>query len=218
MLRVKKGNSYLVYLPQQVPTEKIELMRTTLLIATATMLVAAPAWAVNKCKGPDGKVSFQDAPCSGQGEKIEVRPASGHADPAKQGDALAQRDKLKADNAMAEAIRTHKPLVGMTAAQLQESMGTPTRVNASNYNGVLHDQLIYERPGETWYVYTRNGRLEAFQHTPAINRAPQAASGPCPTAHEIRSAEISATSMTVGDAERAERLRAIAEMKKCGRR
>lgn len=187
-------------------------------LATVLLLVAAPAWAINKCTNANGKVSFQDAPCAGQGEKIEVRPASGHADPAKQGDALAQRDKIKADNAMAEAIRTHKPLVGMTAAQLQESMGTPTRVNASNYNGVLHDQLIYERPGETWYVYTRNGRVEAFQHTPAINGTARAPSGPCPTAHEIRSAEISATSMTVGDAERAERLRAVTEMRKCGRR
>lgn len=34
----------------------------------------APAWAINKCTASDGKVSFQDAPCEGQGEKIEVRP------------------------------------------------------------------------------------------------------------------------------------------------
>lgn len=194
-----------------------ELMHIHTMLAAA-LLAATPAWAINKCKTPEGKTVFQDAPCAGQGEKIEVRPASGHADPAKQGDALAQRDKIKADNAMAEAIRTHKPLVGMTAAQLQESMGTPTRVNASNYNGVPHDQVIYERPDETWYVYTRNGRVEAFQHTPAINGTARAPSGPCPTAHEIRSAEISATSMTVGDAERAERLRAVTEMRKCGRR
>lgn len=35
----------------------------------------APAWAINKCTDADGKVSFQDAPCTGKGEKIEVRPA-----------------------------------------------------------------------------------------------------------------------------------------------
>ena len=35
----------------------------------------APAWAINKCTGADGKVSFQDAPCVGEGEKIEARPA-----------------------------------------------------------------------------------------------------------------------------------------------
>ena len=42
----------------------------------AALLISAQAWAINKCKGPDGKVAFQDAPCAGQGEKVEVRPAS----------------------------------------------------------------------------------------------------------------------------------------------
>jgi hypothetical protein len=41
----------------------------------------APAWAINKCTGDDGKVSFQDAPCPGDGEKIEVRPAMEGATP-----------------------------------------------------------------------------------------------------------------------------------------
>ena len=42
-------------------------------------LLTAPAWAVNKCTGADGKVTFQDAPCAGNGEQIDVRPASGPA-------------------------------------------------------------------------------------------------------------------------------------------
>ena len=46
---------------------------------SAALIAAAPAWAVNKCTGPDGKTVFQDAPCAGKGEKIEVRPASGFA-------------------------------------------------------------------------------------------------------------------------------------------
>ena len=45
----------------------------------AALLMAAPVWAINKCKTPEGKTVFQDAPCAGQGEKIEVRPASGYA-------------------------------------------------------------------------------------------------------------------------------------------
>lgn len=39
--------------------------------------LGAPAWAINKCTGPEGNVTFQDAPCSGKGEKMNVRPASG---------------------------------------------------------------------------------------------------------------------------------------------
>jgi hypothetical protein len=42
----------------------------------------APVWAVNKCTGPDGKVSFQDGPCLvGQGEKMDVKPAMQGATP-----------------------------------------------------------------------------------------------------------------------------------------
>ncbi|MFN4120858.1 DUF4124 domain-containing protein [Acidovorax sp.] len=41
----------------------------------------APAWAIHKCTDAQGKVSFQDAPCAGEGEKIEVRPAMQGATP-----------------------------------------------------------------------------------------------------------------------------------------
>ena len=52
-------------------------MKLLLIAVTALSALCAPAWAVNKCTGPDGKVAFQDAPCAGKGERIEVRPASG---------------------------------------------------------------------------------------------------------------------------------------------
>lgn len=42
-------------------------------------LVASPVWAINKCIGSDGKAVFQDAPCVGKGEQLDVRPASGRA-------------------------------------------------------------------------------------------------------------------------------------------
>ncbi|MFN7856738.1 MAG: DUF4124 domain-containing protein [Acidovorax sp.] len=36
----------------------------------------SPAWAVYKCTEANGKVSFQDAPCPGEGQKIDVRPGT----------------------------------------------------------------------------------------------------------------------------------------------
>lgn len=49
-----------------------------LLIAAALLTVlCAPAWAVNKCTGADGKVVYQDAPCAGKGEVLIVTPAAG---------------------------------------------------------------------------------------------------------------------------------------------
>ena len=47
-------------------------------LLAAVLIAASPAWAINKCTGADGKVVFQDAPCMGRGEKLEVRPASGN--------------------------------------------------------------------------------------------------------------------------------------------
>lgn len=71
-------------------------MKFTWVIASA-MLLATPVWAINKCKGPDGKFVFQDAPCQGQGEKIEVKPASGpakpYAAPAAPGRAVSQESR-----------------------------------------------------------------------------------------------------------------------------
>lgn len=42
--------------------------RTFLLCAA--LLMAAPAWAVNKCVGPNGQTIFQDAPCPGWGVTV----------------------------------------------------------------------------------------------------------------------------------------------------
>lgn len=181
------------------------------------LLIAAPAWAVNKCKGSDGKVIFQDAPCLGEGAKIDVRPASGAAGGTSTAESQAALDRLKQSNALSEAIRTHKPMVGMTVAQLEKAMGLATKVNADNYNGTTREQVIYERPSETWLVYTRNGIVESFQHRPGapIGMPNPRMSGPCPTQHEINSAITSASSMTLSDLERAERWKAIKAMQAC---
>ena len=180
-------------------------------------MLATPAWAINKCTGPDGKVAFQDAPCpDGRGEKLHIHaaPAPG---PNAAAEAQARLDKLKRDNAMAEAIRTNKPLVGMTVGQLQNAMGTATKVNADNYNGVQREQVIYERLNETWYVYTRNGMVESVQHRPgAAAGGSPAQAVRCPTPHEINSAITSASSITLSESERVERWKAIRQMQACG--
>ena len=54
-------------------------MKQIILCAAVLAVLIAPAWAVNKCTGADGKVAFQDAPCSGKGGQISVRPATGDA-------------------------------------------------------------------------------------------------------------------------------------------
>ena len=64
--------------PQGVRWRKVVFVALAICVAFFFVLLQQ-AWAVNKCTGPDGKVAFQDAPCAGKGERLEVRPASGHA-------------------------------------------------------------------------------------------------------------------------------------------
>lgn len=61
-------------------------LKQTPCITVLLLLLCTPAWAINKCTGPDGKVSFQDAPCQGKGEVLEVKPASGKRDIPATGD------------------------------------------------------------------------------------------------------------------------------------
>ncbi|MCM2340452.1 DUF4124 domain-containing protein [Rhodoferax sp.] len=53
-------------------------MYQTVFLTALLAALCGPAWAINKCTGADGKVVFQDAPCSGKGEVLRVRPGSGH--------------------------------------------------------------------------------------------------------------------------------------------
>lgn len=46
-------------------------------VSALLWLLPGDAKAVNKCTGTDGAVVFQDAPCSGRGESLVVKPASG---------------------------------------------------------------------------------------------------------------------------------------------
>lgn len=51
----------------------------TWLVVFGIVLVPLHAQAVNKCIDSTGKVSFTDQPCSGRGETLTVKPASGNA-------------------------------------------------------------------------------------------------------------------------------------------
>lgn len=185
----------------------------------ATICCALPAAAqVYKCPDGTGKTVIQQMPCM-DGTKMNVQPARGAANAADTASAQARVDKIKRDNEIAEAIRTHVPLVGMTAEQLHQAMGAPDKVNAANYSGTRKDQLVYYRSDATWYVYTTNDVVDSIQRSAAM--ASMQPSGPqdrCPTEHEIRDAEVSASSITLSPAERTERMRQIKVMRACKQR
>lgn len=190
------------------------MLKTLILIALCA--INAPAMAQFKCD-VGGKATYQDMPCASKGETIKLTPGSGHAD-ASTGDAVAKSKKMVADtnwrSKVNEAIATGKPLVGMTRAELDQAMGAPTKINAANYAGVLKDQIIYRQPSQTWYVYTEQGVVVTVQNAQEANTA-AASKAPCLSPFTIREMETSASSITLGEAARAERLKKIAEAKKC---
>jgi hypothetical protein len=195
-------------------------MFSKLAAAALLALAVSPSWAINKCTGPDGSVVFQDAPCAGKGGAIVVRPASGNA-PASNADA-AERTRLEVAkiNRRSEtnaAIARGEPLVGMTRAELDQAMGAPTKINSNNYAGVLHDQLIYQRPQATWMIYTESGVVTSIQHRPASNNVAAGPSVRCPTPFEIRGMQVSANSNSLSAEERLERQKQITEAMRCGR-
>jgi hypothetical protein len=114
------------------------------------------------------------------------------------------------------AIARGEPLVGMTRAELDRAMGAPTKVNADNYGGRLKDQIIYDRPRQSWYVYTEDGIVTSIQHRPGVTQTTRAGVA-CPSPMEIRSMETSASSITLSEEERVQRRKEIAEARRCGR-
>lgn len=187
----------------------------------AIAIVVLPAWAINKCTQADGSVAFQDAPCSGgKAEAITVHPASGHAQAVSKTDAAAKAaantSAVNARFEVRQAIERREPLIGMTIEELDQAMGKPDRANLANYDGRPHNQLIYERGTRTLYVYTDGGRVKAIQNGESI-AGTRKANVKCPSPMEIRSMETSASSITLSEEERVERLRQIWEAKKCGK-
>ncbi len=185
-----------------------------LLVLAVAAIATVPAQAAYKCKDAQGRTSFQDTPCDGasQSENLQLPPPQSAENAAAAQEELA---KLKRGNQISEAIRKHIPLVGMTRAQLDEAMGPPHTINASEYQGAgQRDQLIYRRPSDTWYVYVSNGMVTGVQQRP-VQSTQSTASRNCLSQHRIREMEVSASSIMLTPQERKAMREKIDEAKLC---
>lgn len=142
-------------------------------ILLSAALVVAPAWAVNKCTGPDGKISFQETPCPGKGEKIEVRPASGdgRSDWQRQTDEMTEQIK-KGYKAVADACTARKVSalsIGMAKddALCVPGWMFPKSTNRTSTAAGVREQVVFggfERfDSKPKYLYFENGKLTAIQ-------------------------------------------------------
>ena len=176
-----------------------------------------PVWAINKCTNADGKVVFQDTPCLGQGEVMQIQtlPVKSGDGPAALNDAKLKAAEVDQRLAIQLAIERREAAIGMNNDQLQAALGQADQVNTGEYKSGSRQQHVYQRGNKTWYVYTDGLLVTAVQ----TSTTPGAASLPvqCPSGLEIRNAETSASSILLSETERAARQKEIQTMRACGK-
>lgn len=148
-------------------------MMKSAIFLSAALSAAAPAWAVYKCTGPDGKTVFQDAPCVGKGGQIEVRPASGDGRSDFQRSLDASTEEIKkayqAVNDTCNARGITALSIGMSKDDALCAPGWrfPKSTNTTSTASGVREQVVYGGFGRLdsprKYLYFENGKLTAIQ-------------------------------------------------------
>jgi hypothetical protein len=199
--------------PNNAPMEERE-MRAGFLLILAALTSNVAAQTAYKCVDAKGRTTLQQAPCA-NGQRINVTTSSfgDPPPPPSKAEVAAFAAGEERRDAIAAGLRQGYPVVGMNVSQLAQVLGQPDRVNTSDYGPGLEEQRIYDRGDRTIYVYTAGGLVRSIQNNARIGA--QARSGPCPTSTEIRNLESSASSITIGESQRKEMMKAVKEMKAC---
>jgi len=98
------------------------LVRTLAIILAA--LACSQAQAINKCTDANGSIVFQDAPCTGKGSQINVRPASGHAPNAQLPTTSAPQDGASTSKPMTEAQRIERAVKASKDGRRKQALET----------------------------------------------------------------------------------------------
>ena len=151
-------------------------------LLAAALVLSTPAWAVNKCTGPDGKVTYQEATCINGEQAKEIDKSSDQArrgqdvmspnDVAraldaqmngavlKQMDRNAQERKRQLGDARPIPLASRedgKVFVGMRSEQVLEAWGKPGSINETVRANGTAEQWVYRRGRyETQYVHFFN--------------------------------------------------------------
>lgn len=178
-------------------------MRTAL--AALFLALAVPASAqgtIYRCKGADGRLSFQQTPCEAgtTGEQVEAKQVP--------------TTELGA-NILQRAQRNAERRDQTTETDMLNQLGHPTVTNVDIVNGVETKQHVYRYPdGSARYIYTRNGVVYAAQVRPG--EGPRQTQ-PCYSKSQIRSAEFDASNIRLTPQERIAANDRVAKMRNCRR-
>ena len=136
------------------------------LILSAAMLFA-PAWAVIKCTGADGKIAYQEAPCvdTSKSESLDVPPANPSSKESPYA-ALLQERLRNAQKACDVSDLPVYPQIGWTEEKFLQctrygAVIRPSAVNITESVNGISRQYVYRNAGS--YIYTVNGIVTAVQ-------------------------------------------------------
>lgn len=116
-----------------------------------TFIAITPAFAAYKCKDTSGRIIFQQIPCENGQVQTELN-------------IKAPAPLTVAEQRIIRATATGKVTRGMTAAQVQSSWGSPSKINKSIGSYGLSEQWIYDRGNfRSQYVYLENGIVTGAQ-------------------------------------------------------
>lgn len=172
-----------------------------LLLGALVLLGASVAQAQNKCRQPDGSVSFQQTPCVAPAVPVPLELHVSPAEPPSENERNRQARLLNEAELRGRiriGLETGQAVVGMSRVELEQALGQPLRTDTLEHRGGVREQLRFRR-GDRWQtVWLENGRVSAVETSLKPLAAAQAAASAvtpsvrphCASAREIRDLEI----------------------------
>ena len=139
------------------------------LVAALAGLVLLPAAAqsVYRCTDANGRAVFQQSPCDAAGSGAVAVNGGNVVSGAPAGEA-GLRASAERRARVEPAIAQRRVLIGMTEAELRQSLGEPLVVNTTTTaEGVAQQHVYRDRDGSRRTVYTHNGVVTAEHLRPA---------------------------------------------------
>ena len=113
--------------------------------ALVCWLAPGPAQAINKCTGADGKVTFQDGLCAGQGEAITVKPASGAGLPGGTLPGVSDAQRINAQTEQSQRERRVRELETLWLPQAQANLAAHKQRCEQQQRSLASDQYRYQQ-------------------------------------------------------------------------
>ena len=136
-----------------------------LLIAAALSALCAPAWAVNKCTGADGRVTYQEGDCSPGSKTLPIPSACCSPSNSDAGLGLDERIKRAAIKCGLDKLPEY-PSIGWAEERFLScsvvALTQAPHINTTETAFGTTKQYVYRYYRA--YVYVRGGKVTTVQH------------------------------------------------------